>query len=412
MALTSSSSPRPSADRKVLIDDTNIMTALAENWDAEHTVSHGFDRGGVLNKYPGAYLLVVDNIEPVNLWERFAFVFLRDRRDVQVFNVAFLATVTLWPSFLYMYFVGISWFHAVAHIVATIIQIGPFHLAMHVSAHRKAFKSEFLNDFWLPVIVGPFFGQTFFTYFFHHIKMHHVADNGLDDTSCTLLYQRDKFTHFLHYFGRFYFVVWYELGSYFVQHNQPKRAMLAVACEFGSMILYATLSYFNFYAMLFCVWIPFNLSRLFMMSGNWTQHSFLNRETPLSGGLSNSITIINTRFNALCFNDGYHASHHLNAQRHWTEHPRHFLQNREIYKDAIVLQNTDYEEMFFCLMTGWYSRIASKLVDHAGIGQKLRSIDERVAWLKERTRQFSVEEILAAQVALKKNRVATEEKDE
>ncbi|KAI9351375.1 fatty acid desaturase [Obelidium mucronatum] len=311
-----------------------------------------------------------------------------------------------------MFFVEVTWLHAIVHIVATIIQIGPYHLALHVSAHRKVFKLDLLNDLWLPVFLGPFFGQTWFTYYFHHIKMHHVADNGPDDTSSTLLYQRDKFTHFLHYFSRFYYLVWYELPRYFFQHNQPTRAIMAVGFEFLSMAVYGFLSSVNFYPMLVAVWIPFNLSRTFMMSGNWTQHAFLNRETPLGGGLSNSITIINSRFNALCFNDGYHASHHLNAQRHWTEHPRHFLQNREIYKDAIVLQNTDYEEVFFCLMTGWYTRIANKLVDHAGIGQKLRTTEERVAWLKERVQKFSVAEVDAALAAVKKGRLASIEKDE
>ncbi|KAI8840598.1 fatty acid desaturase-domain-containing protein [Chytriomyces cf. hyalinus JEL632] len=295
-----------------------------------------------------------------------------------------------------MYFVSFSWLHALVHIVATIIQIGPYHLALHVSSHRKVFKSDYLNDYWLPIVVGPFFGQTFYTYFLHHIKMHHVADNSPEDTSSTLFYQRDNIFHFLHYFGRFYYLVWYELTVYFMKHNQKSRGLMALGCEALSMTLFGTLSYFNFYPMLVCVWVPFNLSRLFMMSGNWTQHAFLNRESPLGGGLSNSITIISTRFNALCFNDGYHASHHLNAHRHWTEHPRTFLANRSIYENAIVLQNTDYEEMFFCLMTHWYERIASKMVDNVGIGAKITSIEGRVAWLKERTKQFTLEEVEAA----------------
>ncbi|KAJ3391388.1 hypothetical protein HDU80_011058 [Chytriomyces hyalinus] len=382
--------------KKILVDDTNILEALAANWPVEQTVSHGFDRGGVLSKYPKSHLSVVANISPLNVYEQFAFLFLRDRRDVQVFNVALCATVTLLPSFLYLYFVSFSWIHALVHIVATIIQIGPYHLALHVSSHRKVFKSDYLNDYWLPIVVGPFFGQTFYTYFLHHIKMHHVADNSPEDTSSTLFYQRDNIFHFLHYFGRFYFLVWYELTVYFTKHNQKSRGLMALGFEALSMTLFWTLSYFNFYPMLACVWVPFNLSRLFMMSGNWTQHAFLNRESPLGGGLSNSITIISTRFNALCFNDGYHASHHLNAHRHWTEHPRTFLANRSIYENAIVLQNTDYEEMFFCLMTHWYERIASKMVDNVGIGAKITSIEGRVAWLKERTKQFTAEEVEAA----------------
>ncbi|KAJ3073178.1 hypothetical protein HDU98_002054 [Podochytrium sp. JEL0797] len=393
----------PSATAKVLLDDTNIMQALAENWDVENTVSHGFDRGGIMEKYPGSHLSTIRNIEPVSLYERFAFMFLRDRRDLQIFNVAFCATLTLVPSFLYMFFVKVSWIHAIAHVVAVLIQIGPFHLALHVSAHRKSFKLEIL-DYWLPVFLGPFFGQTWFSYYFHHIKMHHVSDNNLEDISSTLLYQRDQFTHFLHYFFRFYYLGWYDLSGYFIAHNQTSRGLLVIGLEVLTLGLNIYLSTINFYAMLVCIWIPFNFSRFGMMSGNWTQHAFLNPETPLGGGLSNSITIINSRFNALCFNDGYHASHHLNAIRHWTEHPRHFLQCRDIYKDAIVLDGTDYDEMWFCLMTGWYSRIADKLVDHAGIGQTLKTREERVAWLKSRTKKFTVAEVEAHKALLKKGK--------
>ncbi|KAJ3020949.1 UNVERIFIED_CONTAM: hypothetical protein HDU68_009883, partial [Siphonaria sp. JEL0065] len=55
----------------------------------KNTRSPGFDRRGILNLHPGS---VVDNIGPPSLYESFAFLFIRDRRDVQIFNVAFLGT--------------------------------------------------------------------------------------------------------------------------------------------------------------------------------------------------------------------------------------------------------------------------------------------------------------------------------
>ncbi|KAJ3105289.1 hypothetical protein HK100_003921 [Physocladia obscura] len=257
------------ASDPTVVDDSNILRALRENWAADAVVSPGFERGAELSKYPGSHLRVVANIAP------------------------------------------------------------------------RSF-----------------------------------------------------------YFGRFYYLVSYDLAKYFAKHNQRQRALTAFFCEWSSFALIGALAYYNYYPTLVCMIIPFNVSRLGMMSGNWTQHAFLARNNPLGGGLANSITVINTRFNAICFNDGYHASHHLNAHRHWTEHPRHFLENRDIYDDAIVLQNTDYEVTFVQLMLGRYDLIALNLVDEVGIGKKIRNLEDRVAWLKERTRQFSVAEIEVAKAVI------------
>jgi hypothetical protein len=94
-----------------------------------------------------------------------------------------------------MYLYGWSWWWGIIHISMTIAQMKAYTLALHVSSHRPTWKFAVL-DAWLPVFLGPFLGQTVYTYYFHHIKMHHVADNGLEDCSSTLLYQRDNPWHF------------------------------------------------------------------------------------------------------------------------------------------------------------------------------------------------------------------------
>jgi hypothetical protein len=128
------------------------------------------------------------------------------------------------------------------------------------------------------------------------------------------------------------------------------------------------------------------------------QHAFLETENPLGGGLYNSITIIDSTYNRVAFNDGYHASHHLNARRHWTEHPLELLRKREVYQssNAIVLVGTDYDEIFFLLMRGKYEDIAAKWINPGSRGKNkngFRSKEELVAMLKKKTQQFSRQEI-------------------
>jgi hypothetical protein len=69
-----------------------------------------------------------------------------------------------------MFFVKFYWWWGPIHFALTLWQIGPYHLALHVTAHRMAWKNTIL-DKWLPVVLGPFFGQTWYTYYFHHIKV-------------------------------------------------------------------------------------------------------------------------------------------------------------------------------------------------------------------------------------------------
>ncbi len=80
------------------------------------------------------------------------------------------------------------------------------------------------------------------------------------------------------------------------------------------------LSFVNFPATLVVFILPFVISRIIMMVGNWAQHAFIDAGDP-SNHYKNSITCINTKYNHKCWNDGYHISHHVKPNMHWTEHP-------------------------------------------------------------------------------------------
>ncbi|KAJ3105288.1 hypothetical protein HK100_003920 [Physocladia obscura] len=342
-----------------LVRDTEILQALGEQWAYEETVSPGFERSDARLETAPSGSLKVATFAPASLYEALVFPLLRDKRDVQVWNVPFVTMRT------YRRQPTIHPLHIAVHLFAVWWQITAYHLAIHVSSHRK---------------------------------MHHVADNSPIDISSTLFYQRDSLLGFLHYFFRFYFLGSFDMFSYFSAHNQRDRAFKSIAGEWGTLAVLGYITYhYNTMAMVWCFWVPLTASRFGMMSGNWVQHSFLDPKDPLGGGLHNSITILESRYNLLNYNDGYHASHHLNAQRHWSEHPREFLRRRSLYvdSDAIVLVGTDYDDVFGLLMSHSYDKLAAKMVDISGDPRAPhpKSIAERAAWLKERTKKSSWTEL-------------------
>ncbi|KAJ3410896.1 hypothetical protein HDV05_003114 [Chytridiales sp. JEL 0842] len=379
-----------------VVDDHNILQALKEDWDPETTTSPGLEEHLQYRFEKSQGSSMMDCVrQPRNLWERFAFTFIRDSRDLKVFFVCSRATVTLIPStiFMYLYPTTFPWYWGIIHTIMVLTQIAGYTLALHVTAHRPTWKFSVL-DKWLPVVLGPFFGQTWYTYYFHHIKMHHVSDNGPEDISSTVFFQRDSFIGFLYYFGRFFFFGVFDLTSYFFTHNQPKRSAIAGSLELTSIGLVVFLATkVAYWPTFFAFILPFILSRYGMMSGNWVQHAFLDPQDPLGGGLHNSITIISTPFN-WCFNDGYHASHHLHPKRHWTEHPREFLTKKQEYYDskAMVLQKLDYEIMFFYLMFKRYDLIAKNWI-HLGPEEEKMSEEEVVEFLKRKTKRFTKADI-------------------
>ena len=53
-------------------------------------------------------------------------------------------------------------------------------------------------NYYIPWVLGPFFGESPETYFAHHVGMHHAENNLEDDISTTLPYVRDSAVDFGH----------------------------------------------------------------------------------------------------------------------------------------------------------------------------------------------------------------------
>ncbi|KAK4451006.1 hypothetical protein QBC34DRAFT_401975 [Podospora aff. communis PSN243] len=273
--------------------------------------------------------------------------------------------------------------------------MGPYTLLKHQHIHQRGVlaKRFALIDNLFPYIMDPLMGHTWNSYYYHHVKHHHVEGNGPGDLSSTIRFQRDSVGHFAQYLGRFFFLVWWDLPRYFIRSG---RAGLGVKCGAWELASYAALALavkVNARAAVFVLVLPLVLLRVALMVGNWGQHAFVDEEEPDSDFRS-SVTLVDVSSNRYCFNDGYHTSHHLNPLRHWRDHPVAFLQARHDYaaQDALVFHNIDYVFITIRLLMKDYDTLAKCLVP-IGAKQIAMTHEERMAMLKRHTRAFTEEEI-------------------
>jgi len=119
------------------------------------------------------------------------------------------------------------------------------------------------TDYAIHYLLGPFYGETWNTFYYHHVKHHHVEDNGVDDLSSTIWFDRDNIFHFAQYFGRFYFLIGIELPLYFIRKGKRDWALNVFVGEYGTLLFLA--SFFLICSdpksVIFAWFVPLNLAR-------------------------------------------------------------------------------------------------------------------------------------------------------
>lgn len=325
-------------------------------------------------------------------FDRFWLSKIYDERDLPFIYLTLKITVTLLPVgiLLYLPFVnGIFWWiiAAVYFYLNNFVFKGPFGLMLHCTSHRPFFKKEYnwLNKY-LPWVIGPFFGQTPETYASHHLAMHHRENNLENDLSSTMQYQRDSFRAFTLYFVRFFFTVIPSLAQYFNERRQLSLRNKVIRGEVIFFVACTILCILNWKATVMVFLFPLLISRIIMMIGNWAQHSFIDEADP-GNFYKNSITCINTPYNHKCWNDGYHISHHIKPNLHWTLHPQHLQQHAQVYANnkALVFEGIHFLHIWWYLMTKNYASLAKKVVNVNGT---FSSEAEIIALMKYRTRKI------------------------
>ncbi|KAI0436591.1 fatty acid desaturase [Xylaria telfairii] len=375
-------------------DKGDVATLKALNQpkcqDFEPTVFSTWDLRDLKSRLPPAvyqHLLI-----PYMSW---ATNVARFETDVVMVTHLILYFTTSLPSALWMFY-RFTYLHGVLHILLQGWSIGVYTLLRHQHIHQRGVLNK---DSWarffdhaFPYVMDPLMGHTWNSYFYHHVKHHHVEGNGPNDLSSTVRYQRDSIWHFILYVGRFYFFVWLDLPLYFLRSGRWTLALRTAFWELSNYAAIISLLQYNFRPALFTLLIPLLIMRLGLMVGNWGQHAFVDADEPDSDYRS-SITLIDVPSNRYCYNDGYHTSHHLNPLRHWRDHPVHFLESKKVYgrEHALVFHNIDYLMITVRLMMRDYQHLARCLVP---IGDQIdMTMEQRVAMLKRHTKRFTEEEI-------------------
>jgi fatty acid desaturase len=312
---------------------------------------------------------------------------LVDPRDIVFVRLAFWITVIQLPAAAALIVLGsFSWWLAALYwFVWGVFFLDRFVLMLHCVSHRPLFRGRFrFLNVYIPVVLGPFCGETPETYFAHHLGMHHKEGNGVRDLSSTMRYQRDSAWHWLRYVGSFLFFGLPSLVRYLWQARRvrlARRVLVAEPLFWGAVALVGVFSGWQAAVVVFVV--PVVVVRVLMMVGNWGQHAFVDPADALNS-YRNSISCINTRYNRRCFNDGYHIVHHLRPALHYSEMPGEFEANRASYgaADAIVFDGLDYFQVWLCLMTGRFRRLASAFIQLPGA--PARSEHEVILFLKSR----------------------------
>lgn len=255
-------------------NDVRFQPTVFTTWDEK-------DLNPTINKYL---------VQP---YSKVAQTIVRHPTDVVFLTHLLIHFTTIVPSAIYLFF-NFSYIHAVIHTVWAVFNAGPFTLMMHNHIHNNGILSKqyALFDRVFPYILEPLMGHTWDSYYYHHVKHHHVEGNAPNDLSSTVRYQRDDVFDFLCYVGRFCFFIWLELPLYFLRKGKPVMALKAGLSEYLSYaFFYVMATKVNTRATIFTMLIPFCILRFFMMVGNFGQHALVDEIEPDSDFRS-SITLI------------------------------------------------------------------------------------------------------------------------
>ncbi|TMI65879.1 MAG: fatty acid desaturase [Bacteroidetes bacterium] len=323
-------------------------------------------------------------------YEKFWLRYINDPRDLPFIHLLTAIHILVLPAAVILYTPLLQgWYWWLLYLpyfyVSQLYFKGRFGLMLHCISHRKFFKKGYvwIND-WIVWAICPFFGHTPETYFVHHMAMHHVENNMPDDGSSTLRYQRDSLWGFIQYVSRFLTLGFRDTFMYLFNRKWKKFYMRLSFGEISFYLFCIGMCFVNLQATLWIFIIPFVFARIVMMLGNWAQHAFIHTEDPEE----NTINCINTKYNHTCWNDGYHAVHHLRPALHYTDIPGEFLKHKDEFAKTkvFVFDGIHYLHVFLWLMTKRYDKLAKNLVN---INNMFASEEEAIALMKERTKKYS-----------------------
>lgn len=323
----------------------------------------------------------------VDAWSRDRLV---DPRDVVFPRLLARVALQVAPLTVALYLVP-TWAVAVAAVpyLAWVFGRfgGPVMLTLHAVTHRPLFSRRLRGlDRVFTHVLPLFLGLPPFAYRAHHVMMHHTENNGVDDLSGTIAYERDNLRHFAHYWLRFALFGYFHMQSWLDRRQKPGVFLRLAVGDLACIAAVGALFWLNPAATAVVFLIPFCLMRVFMMIGTWTEHAFVDVDAP-TNSYRNSTCLLNTSYNHNAQNSGYHLIHHLKPGLHWADTVGTFEKHlpRMVAEDAIVFSGVqNNQQIWWRLMRHDYGFLADRLVD---IGGRRPTREEKIAFLQERVRR-------------------------
>jgi len=324
--------------------------------------------------------------------DQFLMRFIKDPRDLPFMHLLVSIHLTVLPLAVVLYsplLEGIFWWLlAIPYFyISQFYFKGSFGLMLHCFCHRSTWRPEFQwTQKYILWFLCPFFGHLGESYNSHHIGMHHIAGNMPEDSSSTMGYQRDSLKDFIKYWWKFMIMGFHDTFQYLFKRDLKKFYVPLTWSEILFYIFAIAMLFVNFKATMLVFVVPFFFARLVMMLGNWTQHAFVDPNEP-GDELASTVVCINTVYNHKCWNDGYHAFHHLKPSVHYTEYPLMFekIKDQLAEKKTFVFSGIHYLHIFTWLMLRDYDKLASHLVNIEGT---FKSKEEAISLLKARVKKF------------------------
>jgi len=305
--------------------------------------------------------------EKYTWYDRFWLRYINDPRDLPFIYLLTAIHIFVIPAAIILFtplLQGWAWWllYAPYFYLSQLYFKGRFGLMLHCISHRKLFKKPYTWLYhWTIWGVCPFFGHTPETYFVHHMAMHHVENNGHDDASSTLKYRRDSLRGFISYVLRFLFLGFRDTFMYLFTKKRKKFYMRLSYGEISFYLFCIGICFVNLKTAMLVFIIPFVFARVVMMLGNWAQHAFVN---PVNLE-DNTINCINTNYNKICWNDGYHSVHHIRPALHYTDIPKEFMKHVDEFAEQriLIFDGIHYLHIFVWLMTKRYDKLADNIVN-------------------------------------------------
>merc|ERR1712086_705864 len=317
---------------------------------------------------------------------------LADKRDAMMLDLKFNITCVLFPSIAFQFWMptalsGWATYFGLFHLfLVYFFYTQRFILMLHYSEHKRLFKPSsnltVLHGL-CPYVLAPIFGIPPGCYRLHHVVMHHLEDNMFpEDLSSTMPYQRDNFLHFLHYWGKFFFCIHFELPYYAFKSRRYDMFAQNIICHSLWIGAIYYLYGINPTATLFTAILPFCVTSVLLMWGNWCQHMFVDPKRPTDDHAL-TYNCINHIENLYTFNDGYHIVHHINSRVHWSDMPQRFLDELPTYADkgAICFNNLHFMQVGVLVMTGQWSALYDAYIQ---LSDEPKSEKEVVEMMKRR----------------------------